>query len=50
MKKYEGIELKIELCDSIDVITTSSEVVTDSITMPWQTKTNPVSNNFNLTE
>lgn len=49
MKKYERIELEIEIQDSIDVITTRSEVVTDSITMPWQTKTNPVSNNFNLT-
>lgn len=50
MKKYERIELELSFPDSVDVITTSSEVVTDAITMPWQTKTYPVSNNFNLTE
>ena len=41
MKKYETPE--IELCTGNDVITTSSEVTTGDITVPWENSASPAS-------
>ena len=46
MKKYETP--KIELYFSSDVITTSSEITTGGIDVPWQESVNP--SGYNLTE
>ena len=44
MRKYETPE--IELCVNMDVITTSSEVTTGGIDVPWQSSAN--SSSYNL--
>lgn len=50
MKKYEAPE--IELCVSMDVITTSSEVTTGGVEIPWQSVADPsaynLSGSYNL--
>ena len=44
MKKYETPE--IELCVSLDVITTSSEITTGGVNIPWEK--DPAAANYEL--
>ena len=48
--KYEILDIEIIRSDSCDVITTSSDVTTESIKLPWQTSNdaNYYEKSFNL--